>query len=668
MPKPRPLKLEDLFALKAVGRVALAPDRARIAYELKRFDAAANKNFQQIMLLDVHSGQTRPLTQGKHIDSLPRWSADGEYLAFISDREKVAALYVMPMSGGEPRRLTDRDGNVSDFDWSPDSRRLAYSYQPLNEREKLERDEKHDQVKKLPQFKHYTRLFHKLDGVGWWNGLYTHVYVIPASGGAAKQLSSGDYDDREPRFSPDGRSISYLSNRLPDADLKLENTDIYVVPVGGGKARQVKTTLGACSGHSWSPDGAWIAYVGNPAVPGQSWKYRDALWLIAARGGRPRELTRNIDNNCQNETLGDVAGNAFAAIPPIWSKDSQRVFFVVSEQGATRLYSRSITRGDSRCEVGGDVNVYQAQRTADDGPIALALGTQTNPGDVYLYDPEEGGEARQLSGVNRDVLAKIEIVQPEPFSIRSDAGLVHGWVMKPPRFDAKKRYPAILEIHGGPAAQYGHSFFHEMQWLAAKGYVIVFGNPRGSTGYGLKHRKAIHADWGNKDYRDVMRLADWLFARPYVDSKRVGVTGGSYGGYMTNWIIGHSNRFRAAATQRSVVNVESMFGTSDYGFDLGNEFGGTPWKNLANLRRQSPLTYVTKIRTPLLIEHEEQDHRCPIEQAEQLFAALKVLKREVEFVRFEGESHGLSRGGRPQNRAERLRRIGDWFDRHLKKG
>jgi dipeptidyl aminopeptidase/acylaminoacyl peptidase len=205
-----------------------------------------------------------------------------------------------------------------------------------------------------------------------------------------------------------------------------------------------------------------------------------------------------------------------------------------------------------------------------------------------------------------------------------------------------------------------------MQWMAAKGYVVVYSNPRGSAGYGLKFMNCIHAAWGSLDYQDVMKVTDWMFAQRYIDRKRVGVTGGSYGGYMTNWLVGHTDRFAAAVTQRSVVNLESMFGTSDYGYDLGNEFGGLPWKAQKRYRQQSPLSYVTKIKTPLLIEHEEEDYRCPVEQAEQLFASLKVLGRTVELIRFEGESHGLSRGGRPQNRAERLRRIVGWFDTHMK--
>ncbi|MFO0840428.1 MAG: S9 family peptidase [Phycisphaerae bacterium] len=665
MPKTRPMKLEDLFKLKAVGRVAFSPDRTRIVFELKRFDLADNRNYQQLMLLDAHTGAVRPLTQGQHVDSAPKWSPDGERLAFLSDREKATAVYVLHMAGGEPQRITDRDGNVRDLDWSPDGRRLAYSYQPMNAREKLERDGKHDEVKKQAQFKHYTRVFHKLDGAGWWNGQYAHIHVVSAGGGKTRQLTHGEFDDNEPRFSPDGRLVSFLSNRVENPDLNCENMDIWSVPAGGGKARQLKKTRGGCAGHAWSPNGKWIAFVGNAAKQGESWRHNDGVWVISRDGGKPRLLTRRIDSDCRNVTLGDIAGISFDTVAPIWTRDGQRLFFLVSERGACRLFSCGVERGKARCEVGGDVNIYAAHRAAADGPIALSLGTQTNPGDAFVFDPRDGQPPRQLTSVNADELARIDVLSPEPFSVKSDGVTIDGWILKPPGFNPRKKYPAILEIHGGPAGQYGFAMFHEMQWLAGKGYVVCYSNPRGSAGYGLKFRSAIRADWGNRDYRDLMRVADWLFARPFVDRKRVGVTGGSYGGYMTNWIIGHTDRFKAAATQRSVVNFESMCGTSDYGFDFGHELGGTPWKNVERLRRQSPLTYVKNIRTPLLIEHEEQDHRCPIEQAEQLFTALKMLGQEVEFVRFEGESHGLSRGGRPQNRAERLRRIGSWFDRHL---
>ncbi len=668
MPK-RPMKLEDLFALRAVGRVALAPDGRHVAFELKRFDLADNRNYTQIMLVDAQTGVQRPLTDGKRNDSLPKWSPDGSRIAFLSDRDKGTTLWVLPMDGGEPQRITAPEGFVKDFDWSPSGRRIAYAYQEMSRREKLERDEKHDDLKRQPAYKYIRRLHHKFDGAGWWNGNYTHIFVIDATGGRARQLTRGDYDDAEPRFSPDGKLVSFVSNRVPDPDLDYENSDIYVVPAAGGGMRKLKQIHGAAHAASWSPDGKTLAYIGDAARRGEGWKHFPKVWTLPARGGPSTEVTRDIDNPNVNITISDTAVVSFGAEPPLWSAAGDRVFFLVSEQGATRLYSRAVGKRDRRCEVGGNLSVNYYHRSVPHGPIALTIASATNPADVYLFNPEAPDAAarlRRLTDVNAAVLARIHVGEPEEFWVQSGDAKIHAWVLKPPGFDPRRKYPAILEIHGGPHTQYGYSFFHEMQWLAARGYVVVFSNPRGSIGYGLKHSNCIHADWGNIDYKDVMKVADWMFSRPYIDRKRIGVTGGSYGGYMTNWIVGHTDRFAAAVTQRSVVNVESMFGTSDFGYDLGNEFGGSPWKNWERLRRQSPLTHVANIRTPLLIEHEEQDHRCPIEQGEQLFSCLKALGRKVEMIRFEGESHGLSRGGRPQNRAERLRRIVGWFDEHMK--
>lgn len=663
------MRLEDLHELKAVGRVALSPDGRQVVFELKRADLDENQNYTQLMIVDVAGGEPRALTAaGKHNDLLPKWSPDGTRIGFVSTRDKGATLWVLPMDGGEPRRLTDNDGFVADFAFSPDGRRIAYIWQAMNERQKLERDEKKDELKRRPQIKRITRLQHKLDGEGWWNGQRRHVYVVSAAGGKPKQLTFGDYDDSEPNFSPDGRLVSFTSNRVENPDLYTENADIYVVRVSGGGLKKVTRMPGACKAHTWSPDGKRIAYIGDPAGPGEWWKYNARVWVVDATGGKPREVTREIDQQCVNTTLGDVTTAGFAPTPPLWSRDGERLYFTASEQGATRLFSRSLDKRDMRCEIGGEVNILFAQRTASDGPVALSIGTATNPGDVYLADPGENWRLRRLTHVNAGLLERVEVAEPEAFRVRSDGVEVQGWVLRPPDFDKRRRYPAILEIHGGPHAQYGYSFFHEMQWLAAKGYVVAYANPRGSTGYGLKFMNCTHADWGNLDARDVMKVADWLFSRPYVDPKRVGVTGGSYGGYMTNWLVSHTDRFRAAVTQRSVVNLESLFGTSDFGYDLGHEFGGTPWHKVEQLRRQSPLTYVKNIRTPLLIEHQEQDLRCPIEQAEQLFACLKVLGREVELIRFEGESHGMSRGGRPHNRAERLRAIAGWFDKYMPAG
>lgn len=670
MPKLRPMKLDDLFKLRSIGRCAISPDGARVVFELKRSDVEQNKNYTQLMIADVATGAVEPLTdEQQHNDFYPQWSLDGANLGFISTREKSACVYIMPMTGGEPRRVTDRDGNVQEFRFSPNGKQIVYVYQALNEREKLERDEKQDELKSRPTFKHITRLFHKLDGVGYWNGEYKHVFVTSIRGGGkSKQLTRGAYDHSNVRFSPDGKLVSYISNRSADPDRDFDQSDVFTVKPTGGAAKRITRPPGEVFTHSWSPDGETIAYIGMPNKPGEWWKHDAHLWVVPSKGGKPREITRKLDNDHYNTTIGDVANAGFEAAEPLWTADGDRIYFTVSQQGATEVYSVRANGRDLRQETRDRLDVMRMQRTGKSGLIALCCGSATNPGDLYVVDPDEQFALKRLSDVNGPVLKSIDIVKPEEFWLKSGPTKIHCWVMKPVGFRAGRKYPAILQIHGGPQAQYGQGFYHEMQLMASRGYVVAFCNPRGSSGYGIEHRRCIVGQWGDKDHADVKKLGDWLFSRPYVDKTRVGVTGGSYGGYMTNWIVGHEQRYKAAATQRCVSNFESMFGTSDYGFPLTQEIGGFPWGNkYKQLKKCSPFTFVDKVKTPLLIIHSEEDLRCPLEQSQQMFTALKYLGREVEFVAFEGESHGLSRGGRPANRAERLRRIMGWFDKYLQK-
>ena len=664
MPTKRKIALEDLFRFRVCTHVAMSPDGTKIAVAVKRCDPKKNRNFSSLYMAKTKGGRLRRLTHGNHVDTEPTWSPDGNTLAFVSNRDKADCIYLMPMDGGEPKRLTERDRDVSGLCFSPDGKNIAYAARMKSEREILQRDDKTEQLEQMADYVHTSRLIYKLDGAGVWNGNYTHLYTIGARGGTSKQLTHSDHDDAMSAWSPDGKRIGFLSNRRPDPDRECENMDIFTIPAHGGRPKQVTTRHGPLLAFSWSPDGKTFAFIGHFGKHGEWSQHNVHVWTIPTSGGTTKNITPSIDNNCFNITVGDTAPVSFEGYPPRWSADGKRVYFVVSERGACNLYEASTTGKDAKPVWADDHVICGLSQPASTGHMAISHSSGTNPSDVYVLNIEDTNAVpKRVTHVNRAVLNGLDIAKPQAFACNRGKHTVHGWVFRPPGASPTKKTPLVLQIHGGPYAQYGWTFFHEMQFLAAKGYTVLATNPRGSIGYGLDFVKALRHKWGVPDTPDVLACVDKLVRQGGIDKKRMYITGGSYGGFMTNWITARDDRFRAAATQRCVYNMESMM-ASDFGWQLGEEMGVMPWNAPAEFRKKSPSAYVKTIRTPLLIIHSDQDLRCPINQAEELFATLKYLGREVEMICFKGESHGLSRGGKPQNRAERLRRILDWFERH----
>ena len=415
----------------------------------------------------------------------------------------------------------------------------------------------------------------------------------------------------------------------------------------------------------FSPDGRWIAYYQH--APREALWQNTNLWTIPANGdGQAKNLTESFDFQVGHDTINDI--DKISAIPPTWTSDSQTLYFQVSYHGDTLLKSIDIneaTLHDIMSDQGviGDVQLDQSN-----SKLVYLYGDMTSLAQVWLRNLATGG-SRKLTGFNQSLFRAIDLGDVEEVWFKGpDNNDLQGWIIKPPGFSETRKYPSILEIHGGPMAQYGHYFMHEFYYLAAQGYVVYFCNPRGGQGYGEAHTKAIYNDWGNADYADVMAWVDLVEQKSYIDQSRMGVTGGSYGGFMTNWIIGHSDRFKAAVTQRSVSNFISMAGSSDLGHRWEALFGagGMMWDDIDNFWRQSPLKYIGNVKTPTLVIHSEQDLRCGIEQGEQMYVALKKLGVETELVRFPGEPHGLSRQGRTDRRIARLNHILRWFDRYLK--
>ncbi len=530
--------------------------------------------------------------------------------------------------------------------------------------EVLER-EKDEQKKKLGVVsRHYERLFYKLDGYGYLPHERTHVWTVDARTGRAKQLTEDAvYDEHHPSWSPDGKWIAFVSNRSENPDLTPERTDLFILPREGGKFRKIETPVGDKYLPSYSPDGKWIAYIG---VEGEGLSYKNAsLWLVRADGNKPaRNLTEKFDVHVDSSTINDIGSPE--TMPPTWSKDGKRVYFNTVLHGSTKLASIAVKGDDLRDEIGegGVVGSFSLDKAQE--KLAYFYGRINDPVQIYVRDMATSNE-RQLTRLNK-LLDWIDLGKMEEVWFKGPAGNdLQGWILKPPGFDASKKYPSIMEIHGGPLTQYGKFFMHEFYYLAAHGYVVYFTNPRGGRGYGEEHAKGIYGDWGNVDYADLMAWADYMAKRPYIDSERMGVTGGSYGGYMTVWIIGHTQRFKAAVTQRCVSNFVSMWGSSDFNWTFQMELGNKPpYEDLQNFWAHSPIAYIGKARTPTLVLHNEFDLRCPIEQGEQVFVALKKLGVDSEMVRFPDEFHGLSRTGRTDRRIARLNHILRWFDTYLK--
>lgn len=664
----RKITIDDLLSVKWVSDPQISPDGTKVAYVLTTVNKETNTYGADLWIASLH-GEPRQFTNGTHKDTSPRWSPDGRYIAFLSDRavtggddkKKPKHIYLIPADGGEAVQLTSGNLRPAQLAWSPDGNGIAFIGKP-------EREQKDSSDVKV-----ITRVRYKFDGEGPWDGRYKHLFVlsldISPTGIKAlppRQLTNGDFDHANPAWSPDGRGIAFSSNRTPEGDFT-NITDIHVIAAAGGEPRVLTKSIGPAAQPAWSPDGRRVAYYGHDnASMGAT---NTSLWIVSAEGGVPHNLTKSFDRHLGHHVISDMRAHPEVG-GPVWSPDGGAIFTLIADGATNQLGVVAVSDGavkevtSARREVFG-YSLDRACRIA-----VLAASDPLNPGDLLALelDAMTVRRERRITAVNQPLLDELTLSAPERFTYEgADGWAVDGWMMRPVEFAEGEKYPTVLQIHGGPHSAYGEAFFHEFQLLAAQGYALVYTNPRGSQGYGQRFTAATHHDWGGKDYEDIMRGLDAAVARyPFIDTERLGVAGGSYGGFMTNWIIGHTDRFKAAVTMRSICNHLSQWGTSDLAFMKGFwEFPGDPWETPTWYWEHSPLAYVEKVKTPLLILHSEQDLRCPIGEAEQLFAALKKLRREVVFVRFPDESHDLSRNGKPAHRAERLRWIVRWFGEHL---
>jgi dipeptidyl aminopeptidase/acylaminoacyl peptidase len=650
----------DLYAFRWIAGPQISPDGRQVAYVLVTVTAKHDGYETSIWSVGTDGAAApRRLTAGPH-DGAPRWSPDGRTLAFLRPKGDGAQLFLLSLAGGEAQQLTDMKSGAGPAVWSPDGKTIAFAASVPDSADSTKKSD----------VRIITRAVYRGDDEGYFDpSEHTHLWTVPSGVGdtpqKAHQVTSGQFDEGNPQWSRDGSRLYFASQRVVEGYYLPPSQDLFSVPAAGGALDTAVNIDGPVTSPALAADGG-VAFRGfiNPPQP-RSYQEQDVyVW----RGGKLTNLTADYDFDVDGGVLGDQAPprGGEGSSPLIWTADGKAVILATTEHGRSNLVRLDAATGARTALTTGDHAVLAYTATPDARTFALTIGDPTHLPDVYVLDAQTK-KLTQLTHANDSLFAKLQLGTPEDFWYPSfDGKRIETWILKPPGFTPGKKYPLILNIHGGPHTAYGYIFFHEMQWMAAKGYVVVYPNPRGSTTYGQEFGNIIQYKYPGDDYKDLMVAVDSLIKRGYVDSTKLGVTGGSGGGLLTDWTVGHTHRFAAAVSQRDVADWLGFWYTADFTLFRPTWFRDTPFHNPQEFLSRSPVMYSDSVTTPIMFVLGESDMRAPPNQGgEAMFRALKYLHKTAVMVRFPGESHELSRSGRPMHRVARLDHILNWFDKYL---
>jgi dipeptidyl aminopeptidase/acylaminoacyl peptidase len=707
--RKRGITPEDYFAFEFLGDPRTSPDGQWIAYVVTTVDQRQNRRQSQIWLASTDGSRApRPFTTSPQTSSSPRWSPDGRTLAFLSARPSSdsgtstsqtstqtpaqsspqaspqspaqqlpaqttgtptpvstpgaigtattpgvpsalqtaaaagettprAQVYALSLEGGEARRLTNLKNGVNGFDWSPEGKRLVVTT----------RTGPSDARVPSSDVRHYKHPSYKFNDTGWFDDKRSHIWTVDVQTGTASQITFGeDWNDTDPQWSPDGNFIAFVSDRTGHAFDESRNTDVFVIDSAGGPTRKISDHDEEDNSPRWSPDGKQIAFIGRIHE-----RDHPKIFVAPSGGGASRNVSPELDLIPSNLK---------------WAEQGRALYFETGVRGETHLFRVEAKDGKLTQVTKGARSVRLVDINERTRRIAYAANDFRHLDDLYVASLD-GANERKLSSLNEKLWSQLQLADVERMTYKgADGWDVDGFMVKPVGWQEGRKYPLILSIHGGPAGQYGVDWFQEFQVYAARGWAVFYTNPRGSTGYGQKFERGIENEWGGKDYVDVMNGVEAALQKyPWVDRERLGVTGGSYGGYLTNWIVGHTGIFKAAVTLRSVVNFVSDEGTRDGAYGHKEDFDGDLFEKFEMYWERSPLKYAKNVKTPILILHSDNDYRVPLEQGEQWFRALKHFGATAEFVIFPRENHNLTRTGEPKHLVESLNWQLYWFDKYL---